>query len=85
MAYRLVFTRRAARDLEALEPDVRRRIGEALERYRQEPLRYARPMAYLTLGGYRLRVGDYRIIFDMEGEEIVVLRVGHRSHIYRRS
>jgi mRNA interferase RelE/StbE len=41
-------------------------------------------MAHPTLGGYRFRVGDYRVIFDMEGEEIVVLRVGHRSHIYRR-
>lgn len=84
MAYTLVFTRRAARDLEALDPDVRRRIGEALERYRQEPLRHARPMAHASLGGYRFRVGDYRVIFDIEGEHIVILRVGHRSHIYRR-
>jgi mRNA interferase RelE/StbE len=84
VAYRLVFTRRAARDLEALEPDARRRIGEALGRYRQEPLRYARRMAHPSLGGYRFRVGDYRIIFDIEGEEIVILRVGHRGHIYRR-
>ena len=84
MAYTLVFTRRAARDLEALEPNTRRRIGKALERYRDEPLRHARPMAHPSLGGYRFRVGDYRIIFDMEGEEIVVLRVGHRSRIYRR-
>jgi mRNA interferase RelE/StbE len=84
VAYRLVFTRRAARDLEALEPDARRRIGEALERYRQEPLRHARRMAHPTLGSYRFRIGDYRVIFDMEGEEIVVLRVGHRSRIYRR-
>jgi mRNA interferase RelE/StbE len=85
VAYRLLFTRRAARDLEALEPDVRRRIGEALERYRQEPLRHARGMAHPSLGGYRFRVGDYRVIFDIEGEEIVVLRVGHRGQIYRRS
>jgi len=84
VAYRLVVTRRAARDLEALEPEVRRRIGDALERYRQEPLRYARPMAGPALGGYRFRIGDYRVIFDLEGDEIVVLRVGHRSQIYRR-
>jgi mRNA interferase RelE/StbE len=84
VAYRLLFTRRAARDLEALEPDARRRIGEALKRYRQEPLRFARRMAHPTLGSYRFRTGDYRVIFDMEGEEIVVLRVGHRSRIYRR-
>ena len=84
MGYRLIFTRRAARDLEALEPEVRRRIGEALERYRQEPLRRARRMAGPALGGYRFRIGDYRVIFDLEGDEIVVLRVGHRSQIYRR-
>jgi len=72
------------RDLEALEPEVRRRIGEALERYRQEPLRYARRMAAPALGSYRFRIGDYLVIFDLEGEEVVVLRVGHRSQIYRR-
>lgn len=39
-----------------------------------------------ALGGYRFRIGDYRVIFDLEGEDedIVVLRVGHRSLIYRR-
>jgi mRNA interferase RelE/StbE len=84
VAYRLVFTRRAARDLEALDPEARGRIGDALQRYRDEPLSYARRMAHPTLGGYRFRIGDYRVIFDIEGEEIVVLRVGHRSHIYRR-
>jgi mRNA interferase RelE/StbE len=37
-----------------------------------------------SLGGYRFRIGDYRVIFDIEGDEIVVLRVGHRKEIYRR-
>lgn len=35
------------------------------------------------LGTYRFRIGDYRIIFDIEGEEIVILRIGHRREIYR--
>jgi len=29
------------------------------------------------------RIGDYRVIFDVEGDELVVLRVGHRREIYR--
>ncbi|MCK4791223.1 MAG: type II toxin-antitoxin system RelE/ParE family toxin [Desulfobacteraceae bacterium] len=37
-----------------------------------------------ALGTYRFRIGDYRVIFDIEGEEIVVLRVGHRKDIYRK-
>jgi mRNA interferase RelE/StbE len=36
------------------------------------------------LGSYRFRIGDYRVIFDREGDEIVVLRVGDRREIYRR-
>jgi mRNA interferase RelE/StbE len=41
-------------------------------------------MVDLSLGTYRFRIGDYRIIFDIEDEEIVILRVGHRKEIYRR-
>jgi len=37
-----------------------------------------------ALGTYRFRIGDYRVIFDIEGNEVVVLRVGHRREIYRR-
>ena len=84
MSYTLIFTQKAVRDLDALDPQVRHRIGESLKRYQQEPLRHARRMAESDVGDYRFRIGDYRVIFDLEGEEIVVLRVGHRSQIYRR-
>lgn len=30
------------------------------------------------------RIGDYRVVFDLEGDQIVVLRMGHRREIYRR-
>jgi mRNA interferase RelE/StbE len=36
------------------------------------------------LGPYRFRIGDYRVIFDLVDDEIVVLRVGHRREIYKR-
>lgn len=32
--------------------------------------------------GFRLRVGDWRLIFDQEGETIIVMSVGHRREIY---
>jgi mRNA interferase RelE/StbE len=35
------------------------------------------------LGSYRFRIGDYRVIFDVEGANLIVLRVGHRREIYR--
>ncbi len=32
--------------------------------------------------GYRLRMGDYRILFDLEGDTIVIQKIGHRKDIY---
>jgi len=36
-----------------------------------------------ALGSWRFRVGDYRVVFDIEGKKIIVLRVGHRREVYR--
>lgn len=83
MTYRLVYTARAARDIRKLESDARTRIGEALRRFEKAPLVHARPLVQAGLGQYRFRIGTYRVIFDLVGEEIVVLRVGHRRDVYR--
>lgn len=85
MKFRIIYTKRAAKDISGLAPDVKERLKEALEGYSEAPLHYARKMADPFLGNYRFRIGDYRVIFDLEGDEIVVLRVGHRRDIYRRS
>jgi mRNA interferase RelE/StbE len=82
--YGFVYTRRAERDIEKLDRKVRDRIGSALLRYAEEPLRFAEKLSDPVLGEYRFRIGDYRVIFDVRGDEIVVLRVGHRREIYRR-
>jgi mRNA interferase RelE/StbE len=82
--YTLVYTRRAQRDIKKLESDTKDRIGKALLRFSEEPLRFAEKLSDPILGEYRFRIGDYRVIFDIEGNEIVVLRVGHRRDIYKR-
>jgi len=84
LKYRLAYTHRAARDIGGLEESVKKRIGKSLKRYAGEPLKYASKLTDPALGTYRFRIGDYRVIFDIEDEEIVVLRVGHRRDIYRR-
>jgi mRNA interferase RelE/StbE len=82
--YELVYTRRAERDIEKLEPNVKDRIGKALLRYSEEPLKFAEKLSDPILGEYRFRIGDYRVIFDLQGNEIILLKVGHRREIYRR-
>ena len=84
MNTRLIYTRRAVKDIERLGESVKKRLGKALMRYKKDPLKYAEKISDPHLGSYRFRIGDYRVIFDLEGEEIVVLRIGHRRDIYRR-
>lgn len=84
MRYRLVYTERADRDIQALNPKIKERLGKTLLRYEEDPLRHAEKLTHSKLGSYRFRIGDYRVVFDLEGDEIVVLRVGHRREIYRR-
>ena len=79
-----MYTHRAFRDIRELEEKVKKRIGKALERYKERPLKYASRLIDSKLGMYRFRIGDYRVIFDIEDEEIIVLRVGHRKDIYRK-
>jgi mRNA interferase RelE/StbE len=82
--YRFVYTQKAERDIKKLEPNIKERIDNALLRYSEQPLRFAEKLSDPILGEYRFRIGDYRVIFDIEGSEIVILRVGHRREIYRR-
>ena len=84
MTYRLVYTHRAIRDIDALDTSVRQRVGKTLLRYGPDPLKHAEPLKQSELGSYRFRIGDYRVVFDLDGDQIVIMRVGHRREIYRR-
>lgn len=84
MKHKLVYTKRAAKDIERLEVNIRNRIGRTLLRYAEDPLKYAEKLIDPRLGMYRFRIGDYRVIFDLAKDDIVILRVGHRRDIYRR-
>ena len=82
--FRVLVTRRAERDIADLDPLVRRRVHVALLDLERDPLARATKLTSFELGDYRVRVGDWRVVFDLEGNDVVVLRVGHRREIYRR-
>jgi mRNA interferase RelE/StbE len=84
VTYSLVYTSRAIKDLKQVDQRTKKRIGNALLRYSEDPLKFAEKLTDPRLGTYRFRVGDYRVIFDLETTDIVVLRIGHRKDIYRR-
>ena len=85
MAYKILFTPRAFRDLEALPDRDRVTIAKRFDGLAQEP----RPSGVKKLEGsddvYRLRVGDYRVLYTIQDRVVTVsiVRVGHRRDIYR--
>lgn len=81
--HELVYSPAALRQLEKLGKPVQERVVTALERLRIRP-ESCDIKKLVGMQGYRMRVGDYRIIFDMVEKKllILVLKIGHRSKIY---
>ena len=84
MKYSLVYTQRAVKDIQGLEEKIKNRIAKTLLKYSEDPFTHAEKLTNSRLGNYRFRIGDYRVIFDLEEYDISVLRVGHRKDIYRK-
>lgn len=79
------FKARALKQLKKLPRDVQSRMIEKMDFFcRQgDPLGYAEPLVRSELGHYRFRIGDYRVIVDLESDGIIILMMGHRRDIYR--
>ena len=86
MTYRVTLAPSAVRQLRKFDPDVRRRLQAAIELLAIDP----RPPAATRLvggsGEWRVRTGNYRIVYEINDNELVVLvlRMGHRREIYDR-
>jgi len=81
--YTVVLTKKAQRQLDKLSDHIVVPILVAIEALANEP----RPQGYKKLKGrsaYRIRVGNYRIIYDIIDAELIidVIAVGHRKEIY---
>lgn len=84
-SYKVLIKRSAAKELEALPVKDRRRVASRIQQLGSDP----RPPGCEKLSGqdrYRIRQGDYRIIYSIEDAvlTIVVVKVGHRRDIYRK-
>jgi mRNA interferase RelE/StbE len=84
MPYTIIFKPRARRDLEKLPIATRDRIAVAIDQLGSQP----RPPGCKKLAGadnlWRIRVGDFRIVYQIYDDRLIVLvvRIGHRREIY---
>jgi mRNA interferase RelE/StbE len=84
--HELQFSTHAAKNISKLPTLVKKRIATKLQFYMDmtDPLSQAKPLVNPSKGGqYRFRVGDYRIVFDIQGNVFLVLYVEHRRDVYR--
>lgn len=85
MAYRIEVKPRAVKALAGIPNPHRRRIAKAIDALADEP----RPNGCAKLTGaedaYRIRVGEYRIVYQIADKVLIVyvVRVGHRKDVYR--
>ena len=83
MDYKIVYKSSVARDLKKIDTTEARRILDEIEKELiQSP--DSHPVLKGAFAGLRqFRVGDYRVVYAIMDEEVVVLRIGHRKDIYR--
>jgi len=71
-------------DIPRLDPPTRKRIKAAIEtRLSQQPEEFAKPLAYTKAGLWSLRVGTWRVIFALRGQDVWILKIGHRKDVYQ--
>lgn len=82
MTYQVIFSDLAFKQLRKLDGEIRERIVSSLERIRIRPDAYVKKL--VGDDGYKLRVGSYRVILDLDRENLIilVLRIGHRKNVY---
>ena len=83
--YRIEFTNSAAKEFRGLSAEIKRRMAPVIDGLVSEP----RPVGVRKLAGherlYRVRVGQYRIIYELDDEQtlIRITRIRHRRDAYR--
>ena len=85
MAYAVEFLKTAEKELAALPKDAQRQIARKIDALRENPRPPGAKLLHAKDRLYRLRVGDYRVIYSIEDRRLLVLviKMGHRKDVYK--
>jgi mRNA interferase RelE/StbE len=74
------------KDLPDIPKNMKERIKKAIEqRLMTEPVKYGVPLKRSLQGYRKLRVGDYRVIYRIDKENIIILKIGNRKEVYNKA
>ena len=82
MIYQVEFKPRAIKDLQVLPVAEHRRVVSKIEVLQNNLGGDVKQLTNFT-PEYRLRVGNYRVLFEVEGDKVIVYRIVHRKDAYR--
>lgn len=87
MAYTIVYHPDIPKeDLSGIPKNIKDTIRRAIEtRLIPDPFLCGEPLRQSLKGHRKLRVGDYRVIYRIEGGKIIVLKIGHRKDVYNKA
>lgn len=79
--YNIEWKEHSLQNIEKLENSIARRILKKIDELSENP--FSKDIKKLKgRDDFRLRVGDYRVIFSIEQKTIQILKIGHRKNIY---
>ena len=74
----------AQEDLPSIPSNLRRRMADAIEsRLTEAPQQFGIPLRKTLKGYWKLRIGDYRVVFKIVGDEVRILGIRHRKQVYQ--
>ncbi len=79
------YTHSAIADFGALSEDIQKRIAKKMKFFASldEPLKFAEHLTDFKDAEFRFRIGEYRVLFDVVGKSIFVLKIKNRKDIYK--
>jgi len=83
--FRIIYAKSVAKDLRKLPVSSLPKIKQGIEELEEFPnLSQIKRLKNHPLADYRLRLGNYRVLFDVDWEkmEIIILKIGHRKDVY---
>ena len=85
MAFELQYHAEVKKDVARLDERLKRRIKSAIEsRLAVAPHQYGEPLRKTLKGYWKLRVGDYRVVFKIVENEVWILGISHRKEVYEK-
>jgi mRNA interferase RelE/StbE len=83
LAYNIEYDQKALKQLQKIDKSIASKILDGIEEFASEPvLTKIKKLKTPFDGAYRLRIGDYRVVFYQENNLMLISRIAHRKEVY---